>query len=70
MWGDKKQPLVFNHFSRVSYNEETGEIIPTNGNYADHTLNFQVFTIPVVRNFYIEYAKILKEIIDETTKAG
>ena len=70
VWGNKKQPLAFNHFSRVSYNEETGEIIPTNGNYADHTLNFQVFTIPTVRNFYIEYAKILKEIIDETTKAG
>ncbi len=62
VWGNKRQPLVFNHFSRVGYNSETGEISPTNGNYADHTLNFQVFAIPEVRNFYLDYAKKLKEI--------
>ena len=41
--GDRKQPLVFNHFSRVGFDSETGVINPTNDNYADHTLNFQVF---------------------------
>ncbi len=61
VWGDRKQPLVFNHFSRVGFDSETGVINPTNDNYADHTLNFQVFNIPEVRNFYIDYANKLKE---------
>jgi len=57
IWGDKKQPLVFNHFSRMRLDKN--QINPTSGNYADHTLNFQVFNIPVVRDFYIKYAQEL-----------
>jgi hypothetical protein len=53
IWGDKKQPLVFNHFSRIGTNPPS----PTQGQYADHTLGFQVFNIPVVRAFYEQYLK-------------
>ena len=59
IWGDKEQPLVFNHFSRLSY-DDSG-ISPTSGMYADHTLNFGVFQIPVVKQFYIDYVTRLKE---------
>ena len=54
-WGDKVQPLVFNHFSKFSLDDNG--INPTSGQYADHTLNFQVFNIPVVRDFYFNYAE-------------
>lgn len=50
VWGDKVQPLVFNHFSKFSLDH------PTSGQYADHTLNFQVFGIPAVRHMYEQYA--------------
>jgi hypothetical protein len=55
IWGDREQPLVFNHFSRFSMGEQG--INPTSGQYMDHTLNSQVFSIPVVAHFYLEYAK-------------
>jgi len=51
VWGDKQQPLVFNHFSRIG----TDPPSPTRGQYQDHTLNYQVFNIPVVRGFYERY---------------
>jgi hypothetical protein len=51
VWGNKVQPLVFNHFSRFSLDH------PTSGNYADHTLNFQVFAIPALNQMYREYAQ-------------
>jgi len=51
IWGDKSQPLVFNHFSKFSLDH------PTSGNYADHTLNFQVFAIPALNQMYREYAQ-------------
>lgn len=60
IWGNKKQPLIFNHFSRLKI--ENGEIIPTSGQYADHTLNFQIFNIPAVKNMYLDYGKKLMEI--------
>jgi len=53
VWGDKKQPLVFNHFSRIGIDPPS----PTRGQYQDHTLNYQVFNIPVVRGFYENYLK-------------
>jgi hypothetical protein len=49
VWGDKVQPLVFNHFSRFSFEH------PTSGQYMDHTLGGQVFNIPAVRQMYINY---------------
>ena len=60
IWGDKEQPLVFNHFSRLSINEETGDISPTSGWYADHTFNFEIFKMPVVRHFYMDYLSKIK----------
>ena len=62
IWGDKKQFFVFNHFSRLSYNLETNEVLPTSGQYKDHTLNFQVFGIPQVMKLYQDYYAILKNI--------
>ena len=60
IWGDKEQPLVFNHFSRLSINEETCDISPTSGWYADHTFNFEIFKMPVVRHFYMDYLSKIK----------
>lgn len=51
IWGDKVQPLVFNHFSKFSLRH------PTSGQYGDHTLNFQIFNIPAINHMYREYAK-------------
>ena len=64
IWGDKEQPLLFNHFSRISVNYDTGEVNPTSGQYADHTLEFQVFNIPVVKAFYAHYVKHLEKAIN------
>ena len=55
VWGDKIQPLVFNHFSRFSMDH------PTSGQYADHTLNYQVFSIPAVNYMYRHYAQELSK---------
>lgn len=54
VWGDKVQPLVFNHFSKFSLEH------PTSGNYADHTLNYQVFGIPAVHQMYAQYAEEIR----------
>ena len=54
IWGDKKQPLVFNHFSKFSLEH------PTSGNYAGHTLNYQVFGIPAVQQMYAQYAQEIR----------
>ena len=59
IWGNIEQPLVFNHFSRMKLEE--GKISPTSGQYADHTLGFQVFNIPVVNQFYHKYAQELSK---------
>jgi len=53
IWGQQVQPFVFNHFSKFSFDH------PTSGQYLDHTLNSQVFTIPVIRRMYMDYAKEL-----------
>jgi len=62
VWGEKTQPLVFNHFSRFSYDMTQNSMSFTTGQYRDHTLNFQVFGIPEVFNFYREYFEELKGI--------
>tara|TARA_R110002074_G_scaffold104663_1_gene226010 strand:+ start:2720 stop:3598 length:879 start_codon:yes stop_codon:yes gene_type:complete len=56
IWGDKEQPLVFNHFSKFRIDSEN-TIDPFSGQYADHTLNFQVLNIAEVKHFYMEYSK-------------
>tara|TARA_Y100000996_G_scaffold389189_1_gene349408 strand:- start:4047 stop:4922 length:876 start_codon:yes stop_codon:yes gene_type:complete len=58
IWGDKKQPFVFNHFSRLDYDDE--KIIPAPEIYRGHTLNFGAFEIPVVKKMYIDYVERLR----------
>jgi hypothetical protein len=61
-WNGKKQSLVFNHFSRMSYDLSTNTVNFTSGQYADHTLNFTVFNIPQVQKLYQNYYLELKTI--------
>jgi hypothetical protein len=68
IWNGIKQPLLFNHFSRMSYNIRDNQVQYTSGHYADHTLNFQVFNIPTVHNFYSNYFEELKTIHSEWIK--
>ncbi len=62
MWENRRQPFVFNHFSRMSYDIKTGKVVPTSGHYADHTLGFQIFRKPEVNQLYERYFNILKRI--------
>lgn len=62
IWGDKEQPFVFNHFSRLKYDVKTDQVEPTGGQYADHTLGFQVFNMPAINLMYRNYYVLLKEI--------
>jgi hypothetical protein len=62
LWGEKEQPFIFNHFSRIKYNIDTDQVEPTGGKYADHTLGFQVFNIPAINNLYRNYYVLIKEI--------
>jgi len=62
IWGDKEQIFVFSHFSRLKYDINTDKVEPTSGQYADHTLGFQVFNIPAVNFMYRNYYVGLKEI--------
>jgi hypothetical protein len=66
VWGDKKQKLLFNHFSRFDYDLEKMTMTPTSGQYADHTLNFQVFNIPEIKQMYIDYFLEIKKMRDAT----
>jgi len=60
IWGDKEQPLVFNHFSRLSIDEATREVSATSGWYRDHTLNFEILKMPAVNSFYTNYVSRLR----------
>lgn len=62
LWGEREQPFVFNHFSRIKYDIKTDKVEPTGGQYADHTLGFQVFNIPAINKLYREYYVTLKMI--------
>jgi len=61
IWGKEYQKLIFNHFSRFQYDLEKMTMVPTGGQYSDHTLNFQVFNIPEVKQMYIDYFLELKK---------
>jgi len=61
-WGGTVQPLVFNHFSRFSYDVNTGSIDFTSGKFMDHTLNGAIFNIPQVYKFYVQYYTALKTV--------
>jgi hypothetical protein len=60
IWGDKKQPLVFNHFSKFGY-DQNGNIMPDNGIYDGHTFNGAVYRIPQVTKMYIDYHNVLMD---------
>lgn len=64
-WGDRTQKFLFNHFSRYSYDLQTGNINPTSGQYGDHTLGGTVFNIVPVRDLQVQYFAELKTIHDE-----
>jgi hypothetical protein len=68
IWNGTKQLLLFNHFSRMSYDIKTDRVEYTSGQYSGHTLNFGIFTVPAVHNFYVEYFKELKIIHSEWIK--
>ena len=48
IWGDKVQPLVFNHFSKFGYADD-GRIWPDKNCYAPHTMNGAVYMLPAVQ---------------------
>ena len=61
IWGDKRQPLVFNHFSKFGYTEE-GKIWPDRGAYGIHTMGGAVYGIPAVYNMYVNYDEVLRNV--------
>tara|TARA_R110002110_G_scaffold321156_1_gene533709 strand:+ start:135 stop:992 length:858 start_codon:yes stop_codon:yes gene_type:complete len=61
VWGDKRQPLVFNHFSKFGYADD-GRIFPDRGAYGVHTMGGAVYTIPAVSAMYFDYDKVLKNV--------
>ena len=61
VWGDKRQPLVFNHFSKFGYTED-GRIWPDRGAYGVHTMGGAVYGIPSVQKMYIDYDGALKSV--------
>ena len=61
IWGNKRQPLVFNHFSKFGYDDQ-GRISPDRGVYNVHTFNGAVYSIPQVTNMYLHYDKVLKNV--------
>ena len=60
IWEGKEQKLLFNHFSRISFNVLENTYLPSGGNYSDHTLDFKVFEIPQVRRIHDEYFEEIK----------
>ena len=61
-WGDKKQKLVFNHFSQFKYTISPPEINPDNNIYRHLTLNGAVFYIHEVHQMYMNYYDKLVEV--------
>ena len=60
IWGDKIQPLVFNHFSKFGYTDQ-GQIWPDKNCYTPHTMNGAVYLLPAVHKFYVDYHTALGE---------
>ena len=61
-WGDKKQKLVFNHFSQFKYSEEKGGFTPDQDIYRHLTLNGTVFLLAPIYKMYSSYYKKLLEV--------
>jgi len=68
VWGRKKQPFVFNHFSRFKYDVENNTYDYTAGNYPDHTFNFQLFALPQLQTLYQNYFNTLKSMHEKWVK--
>ena len=64
-WGDKKQPLVFNHFSQFSYSRDKRELSPDSNVYKHLSLNGSVFYIPEVQSMYFDYYNKLMKVVDK-----
>jgi len=62
IWGNKVQPLVFNHFSKFGYAED-GRIWPDKNCYTPHTMNGAVYMLPAVQKFYTDYHAALEKIV-------
>tara|TARA_R110001583_G_scaffold59799_1_gene177770 strand:- start:24223 stop:25113 length:891 start_codon:yes stop_codon:yes gene_type:complete len=61
-WGDKKQELVFNHFSQFWYDSEEGKISFDNGVYNHLTFGETVYRTPEVFLMYQNYYDSLMEV--------
>ena len=61
-WNGKNQKFLFNHFSRISFDVEKNNYLPSGGQYSDHTLNFSVFEIPQVKKIHDDYFEEIKSV--------
>ena len=61
-WGDKKQKLVFNHFSQFWYDLDEKKISFDNNVYGHLTYNGAVFMVPEVYGMYEGYFSALAEV--------
>ena len=62
-WGGKEQLMVFNHFSKFSYELNPSSINFTSGQYRDHVLGGAIFqNNPEVVQYYMAYFAVLKEV--------
>jgi hypothetical protein len=61
-WNNQKQILLFNHFSRISFDTKKGTYLPSGGQYGDHTQNFEVFNIPAVKKIHDDYFEEIKKV--------
>ena len=55
IWGDKKQPFVFNHFSKFEPDFENKTFQYTGLSYKDHTYNDLLFRDRHLQKIYIDY---------------
>lgn len=61
-WNGKEQIFLFNHFSRMSYDLNTGWINWTSGFYGDHVKNGSLFNeVPQLPQLYNDYFSKLKD---------
>lgn len=61
-WNGKNQKFLFNHFSRISFDVEKDNYLPSGGQYSDHTLNYSVFEIPQVKKIHDDYFEEIKNV--------
>jgi hypothetical protein len=62
IWNGQKQFLLFNHFSRISFDIKNDTYLPSGGKYPDHTLSFEVFKIEQVKKIHDDYFEEIKNV--------